>query len=177
MVYIQTVKLNFFVPCRSYQQCPGFFFSWHMHESFFWCFPPVPSGSLQPEKHICPPGKIRTKNVESPLPYKCKKRCQCSFVYYRAALPLISSDLFPSQRMWKTHRHLNCLLHILLIFKKHTPRILSLLFHTNPQKGVSAVLFTTEPHCLWFHPIYFQAWECAKLSQNFKRLLHILLIF
>ena len=45
------------------------------------------------------------------------------------------------------------------------------------KKGVSAVLFITEPHCLWFHPIYFQAWECGKLSQNVKCLLHILLIF
>ena len=42
------------------------------------------------------------------------------------------------------------------------------------KKGVSAVLFTTEPHCLWFHPIYFQVWECGKLSQNFKCLLYIL---
>ena len=50
---------------------------------------------------------------------------------------------------------------------KYTPRILSLLFHTNPKKGVSAVLFTTEPHCLWFHPIYLYAWDCgnsAKIS-------------
>ena len=36
------------------------------------------------------------------------------------------------------------------------------------KKGVSAVLFATEPHCLWFHPIHFQAAECGKLSQIFQ---------
>ena len=36
------------------------------------------------------------------------------------------------------------------------------------KKGVSAVLFATEPHCLWFHPIHFQAGECGKLSQIFQ---------
>ena len=38
--------------------------------------------------------------VSSPI--QIRKRCQCSFVYYRATLPLISSDLFPGLRMWKT---------------------------------------------------------------------------
>ena len=32
-------------------------------------------------------GKIHTKKCESPFPYKSKKMCQCSFVYYQATLP------------------------------------------------------------------------------------------
>ena len=45
-------------------------------------------------------GKIHTKNFESPL----------SFVYYRATLLLITSDLFPGLRMWKTQPNFKCLL-------------------------------------------------------------------
>ena len=68
------------------------------------------------------------------------------FLFSLALIILLMFPPFPFSSL-QLEKHINILSQV-----KYTPRILSLLFHTNPHKkeeeDVSAVLFSTEPHCL-----------------------------
>ena len=87
-----------FLLCRLCQQCSGFFFSHALVILLMFSTLPVQFSTL--EAHLSQ--AKYTPRILCLLFHINPNTCQCSFVYCRATLPLISSDLFPGLRMCKT---------------------------------------------------------------------------